>query len=211
MNVLSDWADTRWSCWYDCAARHANHFTIFSEWLTMEARLPDCRVTMTDLLAWLQGNKDLVRLQAVFVVEHAQEGFEVMDCVQVAVAATFHNAEQTRKPKPHIHRVYNGVHTLHSSLQTNVEQKRLKALTVARLHKKQANRSNMYNAALWQGPFIEILESATQKLWKYVSKHLWFAKEARICDPERIATLPASIEDFPHVFPSDVSSNCTKR
>ena len=79
------------------------------------------------------------------VVEHAQQVLEVMDRVQLAVAAIFHNQEQNKQPKPHIHRVCNRLHKLHASLQTSVEQKRLKALTVARLHKKQANGTNMYN------------------------------------------------------------------
>ena len=57
----------------------------------------------------------------------------------------------------------------------------------------------MYNIVLWQGRIVEILESAAQKLWKHVLKHLQFAKEARNCDPRQIATLSASIEAFPHV------------
>ena len=104
------------------------------------------------------------RKMVVFVAEHAQQVFEVMDRVQVAVVATFNNPEQNRKPKPHIHRVYIWLHTLHASLQTSIEQKRLKALTMARLHMKRANGSNMYNIALWQGRFVEILESAAQQL-----------------------------------------------
>ena len=95
------------------------------------------------------------------------------------------------------------MHTLHASLLTSIEQKRLKALTMAQLHKKQANGTNMCNIALWQGRLVEILESAAQKLRKYVSKQLQFAQESRICDPRQIATLSATIEDFPHVFPSD--------
>ena len=51
--------------------------------------------------------------------------------------------------------------------------------------------------------FAEILENVVQNFWKYVSKHLQFAKEARICDPRQIATSFVAIEDFPHVFPSD--------
>ena len=56
----------------------------------------------------------------------------------MAVAATFHDQEQNRKPKPHIHKVHTRLHALHSSQQTTVEQKWLKAPMVAQLHKKQA-------------------------------------------------------------------------
>ena len=52
---------------------------------------PKLKQIVTDLVAWLQGNREMVRLQAIFVVEHAQRVFEVMDRVQVAVAATFNN------------------------------------------------------------------------------------------------------------------------
>ena len=46
-------------------------------------------------------------------------------------------------------------------------------------------------------------KSVVQKIWKYLSKHLQFAKEVRIYAPPQIATLFVAIEDFPRVFPSD--------
>ena len=139
---------------------HAKHFVIFEEWLKAEATNADCLATVKDLIAWLQGNRDMVRLQAIFVVDHAQQVFEDMDQVQVAVAALFNNQEENGRPKPHIHRVHNRLHSLHSSLQTAAEQKRLKALTVARLHRKQANRINVHSVGLWHGRFVEIPEAA---------------------------------------------------
>ena len=61
------------------------------------------------------------------------------------------------------------------------------------LGEQDAYGKNMiYNAGdivLWQGRFVEILEAVAQTLWKYVSKHLHLAQEARICDPWETTTL----------------------
>uniref|UniRef100_A0A7S4G6P6 Uncharacterized protein n=1 Tax=Eutreptiella gymnastica TaxID=73025 RepID=A0A7S4G6P6_9EUGL len=56
-SIAPDWADTCWSGCYDCVAWHARHFTILLEWLTANARLPDCPATVTELLTRLQATR----------------------------------------------------------------------------------------------------------------------------------------------------------
>ena len=69
LNVPPDWADTHWSGWYDYVTWHTKHFVILEEWLNLEAPLLDCLATVKEIVAWLQANREMVRLQAIFVVD----------------------------------------------------------------------------------------------------------------------------------------------
>ena len=135
---------------------HAKHCVIFREWLIVEVSNEDCPATATvsDLYDWLRQNADLVRLQALFVVEHDVEVFELMERVQVAVSSTF-NCEVTPKPKPNIHRVYNRVHNLHSCLQQIVSSHTLRHLIDQRLNRKRSPAGPaLYDIALWKKNFL---------------------------------------------------------
>ena len=46
-----------------------------------------------------------------------------------------------------------------------------------------------------------LLSTLPCAVWKYVSKHLELAKQARVCDPRQIASLPSEICAFPLIFP----------
>lgn len=202
VNTPPDWADTRWSGWYDCAAWHVKHFSLLQQWVAKEANNPDAPATVTDLHMWLQVNTPMVRLQLIFVVEHAVDVFDLMQHVQVSVAATFCQSAEKRKAKPTMHRVYNQMHDLHQKLKA-MEQK-LQPLTEKRLTMKSPNGGNQHNAVQMRSQFLEVVRSACDKLWKYVGKHMEFSKEARVLDPTQMARFSKNIADFSLVFPPAV-------
>ena len=54
------------------------------------------------------------------------------------------------------------------------------------------------------------MRTAKDKIWKYVSKHMDFAKQARILDPRQIARLSPEITQFPDIFPSSIHDEVVK-
>ena len=64
-------------------------FVAFAAWLQQESSAPYRLGTTTDFQDWLQNNATIVRLQLLFVVEHATEVFDLIHRVQVSIAATF--------------------------------------------------------------------------------------------------------------------------
>ena len=59
----------------------------------------------------------------------------------------------------------------------------MRNLTVVWLHSKTANGANVYDVGGWTKQFQECLGAMQAKPWKYVSKHMEFAKQACIFDP----------------------------
>ena len=202
-----DWASTRWDGWYDAAAWYARMFVAFSSWLQQESNAPDCPSTITDFQDWLQNNATTVRLHLLFIVEHATEVFDMIQRVQVSVAATFASVDhEKRRPKPTMHRVYNRLHDLHVTLHAVVDSKKLQSNTERRLNRQTATRAAMYDAAAWWRKFLDVVQCACDKLWKYVSKHMELAKQARVLDPTIMAPLPSDINQFPLIFPDNLQS-----
>ena len=62
---------------YECSTWHCRHCTDFKTWLEVEAHAADAPATMKNLPQWLTAHSSLVRLQLIFVVEHAKEVFEL--------------------------------------------------------------------------------------------------------------------------------------
>ena len=201
-----DWADTRWSGWYDCSIWHCNNSVDFSALVGVEANGPDAPATMKDFHQWLSANAALVHLQLIFVVEHAKEVFELLDRVQVSTSATLLHGNPQNRRKPQMHRVYNRMFALHTTLQELVTQKTLRNLTNVRLHCKTLGGTNVHDVNHWTKQFLECLGAVHAKLWKYVSKHMDFAKEARIFDPRQLPNLPMDPAAYPLMLPNNVQA-----
>ena len=56
--------------------------------------------------------------QLVFVIENADEVFQLLEEIQVSVASTFVPSKHPRRVKPIMHSVYNKLHGLHTKLKT---------------------------------------------------------------------------------------------
>ena len=203
--IPPDWADTRWSGWYDSVVWFTCGLGAFRKWLQQEVNTPDCLATLSDLDAWLQVNGTTVRLQLTFVKEHAKDIFGLLQPIQVSVAATHTVTAKDRRPKPHMHRVYNQMHELYVTLQTRVDSKSLGRATEDRLERKTAAGQYLYaQRQRMRADFLDVVRQAKEKLWKYVSKHMDFAKQARVVDPRQIARLSPEITQFPDIFPSSI-------
>ena len=203
--IPPDWADTRWSGWYDSVVWFTCGLGAFRKWLQQEVNTPDCLATLSDLDAWLQVNGTTVRLQLTFVKEHAKDIFGLLQPIQVSVAATHAVTAKDRRPKPHMHRVYNQMHELYVTLQTRVDSKSLGPATEDRLERKTAAGQYLYaQRQRMRADFLDVVRQAKEKLWKYVSKHMDFAKQARVVDPRQIARLSPEITQFPDIFPSSI-------
>ena len=63
---------------------------------------------------------------------------------------------------------------------------------------------NDYDLGHWSKPFPECLGAVHAKLWKYVSKHMEFAKQARIFDPRQVPSPPTDPSMYPLMFPQKV-------
>ena len=173
--------------------------------MQQEVNTPDCLATLSDLDAWLQVNGTTVRLQLTFVKEHAKDIFGLLQPIQVSVAATHAVTAKDRRPKPHMHRVYNQMHELYVTLQTRVDSKSLGPATEDRLERKTAAGQYLYaQRQRMRADFLDVVRQAKEKLWKYVSKHMDFAKQARVVDPRQIARLSPEITQFPDIFPSSI-------
>ena len=73
---------------------------------------------MKDFHQWLLANAALVRLQLIFVVEHAKEVFELLDRVQVSTSATLLHGNPQNRREPQMHRVYNRMFALHTTFES---------------------------------------------------------------------------------------------
>ena len=51
---------------------------------------------------------------------------------------------------------------------------------------------------------LGVVRTAKDKLWKYVSKCMEVAQQARILDPRQIARLSLDIANYPHIFPTSI-------
>ena len=149
---------------------------------------------------------NLVRLQLIFVVEHAKEVFALLDRVQVSTSATLLHGNPQNRRKPQMHRVYNRMFSLHTTLQELVTQKTLRNLTNVRLHRKTLGGTNVHDVNHWTKQFLECLGAVHAKLWKHVSKHMNFAKEARIFDPKQLPNLPMDPTAYPLMLPNNVQA-----
>ena len=202
------WADTRWAGWYDCTKRHSCSFVSFHEWVRVEAATPDAPATVTDFIEWLNANSATIRLLLLLVVEHACEVFSLLDKVQVSVASTFVQEEEKRRPKPTMHSVFNCMHALHCTLQQLLDTKKLHTHThthtKAHLARKKPSCDNMHVANMWRKKLLEVVTDVHAKMWKYVSKHMDFAKQARVLDPTQIGALPQDFATFPLIFAPNV-------
>ena len=87
-----------------------------------------------------------------------------------------------------MHHVYNRMFSLHTTLQELGTKKTLRNLTNVRLHRKTVGGTNVHDVDHRTKQFFECLGAMHAKLWKYVSKHMDFAKQARIFDPRQLPT-----------------------
>ena len=101
---------------------------------------------------------------------------------------------------------HNGqLHELYVTLQTRVDSKSLGPATEDRLERKTAAGQYLYaQRQRMRADFLDVVRQAKEKLWKYVSKHMDFAKQARVVDPRQIARLSPEITQFPDIFPSSI-------
>ena len=60
---------------------HAKTFLVFRGWLAVEVSNEDYPAIVSDLYDLLHRNANLVQLQALFVVKHVVEVFELMEQV----------------------------------------------------------------------------------------------------------------------------------
>ena len=97
---------------------------------------------------------NLVRLQLIFVVEHAKEVFELLDRVQVSTSATLLHGNPQNRRKPQMHRVYNRMFSLHTTLQELVTQNTLRNLTNVLLHRKTLGGTNVHDVNHWTKQFL---------------------------------------------------------
>ena len=98
--------------------------------------------------------------------------------------------------------VYNRVHNLHSCLQQIVSNQTLRYLTNQRLNRKRSPTGPaLYDIALWKKNFLQVIEAATAKVWKYLFKQSELAKQAKVCDLRQIASLSSEITELPLIFP----------
>eukprot|EP00670_Eutreptiella_braarudii_P019277 CAMPEP_0174349300 /NCGR_PEP_ID=MMETSP0811_2-20130205/6014_1 /TAXON_ID=73025 ORGANISM="Eutreptiella gymnastica-like, Strain CCMP1594" /NCGR_SAMPLE_ID=MMETSP0811_2 /ASSEMBLY_ACC=CAM_ASM_000667 /LENGTH=109 /DNA_ID=CAMNT_0015476593 /DNA_START=673 /DNA_END=1000 /DNA_ORIENTATION=+ len=75
----------------------------------------------------------------------------------------------------------------------------MRHLTDQRLNRKQSPAGPaLYDIAPWKKNFLQVIEAATAK---FGSASLELAKQARVCDPRQIASLPLEITDFPLIVP----------
>ena len=201
-----DWADTRWSGWYDCACWYGQSFQPFRQWLAKEAGSSDAPATVTDLHTWLGENAHLVLLQLVFVIENADEVFQLLEDIQVSVASTFVPSKHPRRAKPIMHSVYNKLHGLHTKLQNLADSKCLGTATESQLTRKNHAGKSKYDVSKWRASFLDVVQGAATKLWKYVGKNMELAKQARILDPRLIGALSEDIGEYDLVFPPRLQS-----
>ena len=80
------------------------------------------------------------------------------------------------------------MHDLHTTLRQVVDSKKGYRIST---HPKNVSRGDKYNVPDWRAHFLDIIDDASQKLWKYVGRYLEVAKDARILDPTLMAALPA--------------------
>ena len=106
-----------------------------------------------------------------------------------------------------MHRIYNRMLTLFSTLRTVCDTKKLRVDTDKLLHKKTAAGANLENIGSAQTHFLEVMEAAMEKLKKYLFQHMDVAKQSRVLDPTQLGSLSHDIALYPHVFPTDV---CTR-
>ena len=118
-----------WYCFGLCA---------FPKWLLQEASTPDCLATFSDVEAWLRSNGVSIRLRSASVREHAKDILSVLGPIQVSVASTHGVTPKKRRPKPHMHRVYNGMHALYVKLRVRVDTKSSGPSTEAQSEHKNA-------------------------------------------------------------------------
>ena len=98
---------------------------MFEKWIAQETAGCDPPATIIDLHSWLGEKVDMVRLQLIFVVEHADEVFKLMQTAQVSVASSFVPPKEQRRAKPGMHRVYDHMHNLHTTLRQVADSKKI--------------------------------------------------------------------------------------
>mmetsp|Transcript_84574 Transcript_84574/g.148337 ORF Transcript_84574/g.148337 Transcript_84574/m.148337 type:complete len:119 (-) Transcript_84574:57-413(-) len=93
----------------------------FQKWLLEETKTADCLATLIDLDTWLNVNISPVCLKITFIKVHAKDIFALLEPIQVSVAATHAVTAKDRRPKPHVHRVYNQMHKSYVAFQTHAD------------------------------------------------------------------------------------------
>ena len=100
----------------------------------------------------------------LFVVEHANEVFGVLEDIQVSVAATFVPSKHPRRAKPIMHSVYNMQHNVHSLLQHFAESYSLRSGTESQLTNKNQSGKFKYDVSLWRDQFLDVVKDASKKI-----------------------------------------------
>jgi len=144
-----------------------------------------------------------VLLQLVFVIEHADEVFQLLEDIQVSVASTFVPSKHPGRAKPIMHSVYNKLHALHSKLQHLADSKCLQSATELQLTRKNKAGKSKYDVC---DSFLDVVQAAAAKLWKDVGKNMVLAKQARLLDPRLLGTLPEDTGEYGLVFPPHLQS-----
>uniref|UniRef100_A0A7S1I176 Uncharacterized protein n=1 Tax=Eutreptiella gymnastica TaxID=73025 RepID=A0A7S1I176_9EUGL len=105
-----------------------------------------------------------------------------------------------------MHSVYNKLHALHSKLQHLADSKCLGSATKLHLTRKNQAGKAKYDVSKWRVSFLDVVQAAAAKLWKYVGKNMELANQAQILDPRLIGALPEDIGEYGLVFPPHLQS-----
>ena len=103
-----------------------------------------------------------------------------------------------------MHRIYNRMLGLFTTLWTICDTKQLRVGTDSLLHRKTVAGTNVYSIGSTQTQFLQVVQAAMEKLKKYLFKHMDVAKRARVLDPTQIGSMCQDISQYPHVIPSEL-------
>ena len=103
-----------------------------------------------------------------------------------------------------MHRIYNRMLGVFTTLRTVCDTKKLRIGTDILLHRKTAARTNVYSIGNTPTQFLKVVQAAMEKLKKYLLKHMDVARQARVLDPTQIRSISHDISQYPHVIPSEL-------
>ena len=135
----------------------------FREWFATENTGPTPHTKVTDFHSWLCGNADMVRLQLLFDVQHANEVFQGLQNIQASVAAIFVHGKQPGRAKPIVHFVYDKLRDLHVMLQQYADSNKLRSGTEPQPTRKNRVGWFQYNVSVWRTHLLDIMKAASQK------------------------------------------------
>ena len=76
----------------------------------------------------------------------------------------------------------------------------MRPATEGQLTLTNQNGHKVHYAVVWRGHFLDVLRAASDKMWKYVGKHMELARQACVSDPTQMMALSDNIAEFPLVF-----------